>query len=149
MTSEPSATARIALPPPPSSPGAAVPFPAAGRSPGELPVRHTTAATVLFHLGGAALTAGAAFIALVALVILQLGTSCDPDVDGAAQLRDYRIGTIVIGIGLAAVPGLWALIARAARFEWRPWVCVAGLVVAASMLMAANTTEVEEICLHF
>jgi hypothetical protein len=84
----------------------------------------------------------------VAFILLTLGTSasCDGDTTDAALVNQLRLSTVVIAVGLACVPGLWALLARAHGFLVAPWLVLAGLVVAAGLGQALAVREVGTWC---
>jgi hypothetical protein len=101
---------------------------------------------LLFHGAGALLTGAAVVVACFALGVLSFVTSsCSPETD-SHSLPMLRIGLLVIGLGLAAVPGLWALVATAARYRWRPWVGVAAIVLVPAVGAAVATTQVARWC---
>lgn len=100
-----------------------------------------------FHLVGALLTVGVTLLAAVALVLVAWGAStCGGDTADPHHLRDLREGILVVTAGWSMVPVLWAALARATRFEWRPWAVVAGSGWAAGLALAVSRTEVGTWC---
>jgi hypothetical protein len=104
-------------------------------------------APVLFHGIGLIGTAAVGSAVVMALGVLAFVTSsCDPSHAEAGKLIQLRLGVVVLGLVLAAVPGLWVLLAWALRFAWMPWVVLAGVALGASLLMAVTTTQVGRWC---
>jgi hypothetical protein len=102
---------------------------------------------VLFHGIGVIATVAAGIAVVMALTLLAFVTSsCDPDHAEAGKLIQLRLGVVVLGLVLAAVPGLWVLLARALRFAWMPWTVLTGVALGVSLLMAVTTTQVGQWC---
>lgn len=137
------------LPPPPAPlpPPPGAPVPPSAPVPGAPRQRFRNQAA--FHVVGAILLAAAAFAAFVAAFLAAFGTStCGGDVDDPTLVRQLQIAYLVIGLALAAVPGLWAVLARAARFSWVPWAVIAFMCAYTGALLAVGTNEVAFYCLY-
>jgi hypothetical protein len=99
-------------------------------------------------VAGAVFTIAAAIAAFVVFVLVSLGTSasCGGDTADPELVNELRLGIVVIALALAAVPGLWALLARVGGFFAAPWAVLAGLVVVAGVGQAASMHEVGTWC---
>jgi hypothetical protein len=104
-------------------------------------------APVLFHGIGliGTVVAGVAVVMAVALLAF-VTSSCDPAHAQTGQLMQLRLGVVVLGVVLAAVPALWVLLAWGLRFAWMPWAVLAGGAIGVSLLTAVTTTHVGQWC---
>jgi hypothetical protein len=140
---------RSLLPPPPTAAPHDVHTPSPAPSPSASPAPPPSATSqALFHVGGALITAAAAVGAFVLFLFLNLATSasCGGDTTDPELVNQLRLGTVAIAVGLACVPGLWALLARAGGHLAAPWVAVAGLALAAGLGQAVSMHEVGTWC---
>ncbi len=98
-----------------------------------------------FHVIGSILCIGATVAAGIAAVVVSFGTSVCNDVDTSDELRELRIGLLIIGVLLTLVPSVLTGLAAKLRFVWLPWACVAGLALLVT-LFAASQAQVGTWC---
>ena len=110
------------------------------------PPPRTTTEAVLFHGGGVFVLAGALFVAFFAWVFASFVTSSCGILTTPSKVHEYQLFELAIGLGVAAVPAIWAAIARAKRFNHLAWTITALALTEATLLVALNTTKVASFC---
>jgi cell division protein FtsW (lipid II flippase) len=92
-----------------------------------------------FTNGGIVAFAVAAVVALGLLFIAGVSANTCTDSYRATALANLRRHMVLIGIGLAAVPALWAYLAFRSKRSWRSWAALAIFVVVLAGGCAART----------
>lgn len=135
------------LPPPPTDPASIADAKYRSRPLRQQP---STAAVWLFHLGGVAITGLAGVVAFWAAVMVSFGTSTCSDDPAAwrdpAAVHDLQVGLAVVALSFAAVPATWAVLARACRFAWQPWLILGGCLAVVGLLLAFSVNQVSTWC---
>jgi hypothetical protein len=106
----------------------------------------STLQRVVFHGSGVLAFALATAVALAAAFFVAFGTSTCNDDDVSDELRQLRIGLLVVGTVLALVPAGWSYLASRLRLAWWPWLALSATVLVATLGLVASTNQVSTFC---
>ena len=103
---------------------------------------------IAFHTVGVVLVVVAAVIGLYAWALTSLLTSVCNSSPAVVEAHRHAVQAIVlcIGFGIAAVPGLWAVIAREQHRAAVPWAVTTGVLIVATLVVAV-TAKPQQWCL--
>ena len=101
-----------------------------------------------FHAAGVALSVAATIIGLFAGALAGFFTSVCNDSPNvvAAHRHELQASVLCIGLGIAAAPALWAMLARKHQRAVPPWAAATGVVIVAT-LIATLTAKPTQWCL--
>lgn len=93
--------------------------------------------SVGFHVAGVAVTLTVAFIGLYVGAFASFLTSVCNDSPAvvATHRRTLEAIFLCIGFGIAAAPGLWAMLARRQHRVAVPWVVASGVLIIATLIV--------------
>lgn len=103
---------------------------------------------IAFHAGGLLLVVVVASISLYVGAFASFLTSVCNDSRGVVEAHRHTLQATVfcIGLGNAAVPGLWALTAKKKHRAALPWAVTSGAFILATLVMAV-TVKPQQWCL--
>ena len=103
---------------------------------------------IAFHAVGVVLVVMVAVIGLYAWALTSFFTSVCNSSPAVVEAHRHALQAIVlcIGFGIAAVPGLWAVIARKQRRAAVPWAVTTGVLIVATLVIVV-TAKPQQWCL--